>query len=120
MNTKDWLEKIGMVIDAQDSDAFASYFTEDGIFRFGNNDPVQGKQNIRNYVAQFFTLIDNSKHKVINFWEKDDSIVWQGEVLYTRLDVKKVNINFTNILYMKGDLIKEYLIYIDITPLFTV
>ncbi len=120
MNTIDWLTKIASAIDAKDSDNFASYFTEDGIFRFGNSEPEHGKQNVRNYVAEFFKMIDKSEHKVINFWEKDGSVVWQGEVIYTRLDEKKVNVNFTNILYLNGDLIKEYLIYIDNTPLFAI
>ena len=118
MNTIDWLKKIVSAIDAKDSDNFVSYFTENGIFRFGNSEPVHGKQSIRNYVAEFFKMINKSEHKVINFWEKDGSVVWQGEVIYTRLDEKKVKINFTNILYMNGDFINEYLIYIDNTPLF--
>jgi hypothetical protein len=120
MNKKVWLLKIAKLIDAKDSDGFASYFTNDGIFRFGNNEPVRGRQNIRDYVSQFFSMIEKSEHKVINIWEKEGSLVWQGEVLYTRLDGRKVNVNFTNIFYMKGDLIKDYLIYIDNTPLFAV
>ena len=70
MNTKDWIEKIAKAIDSKDSYGFASFFTEDGIFRFGNNDAVLGKENIRDYVAQFFTMIEKSEHKVINIWKK--------------------------------------------------
>lgn len=118
MNRKEWLEALGGVIDAKDSELFATYFTEDGIFRFGNAEPVKGRRAVADYVAAFFNMIKSSKHKVVNFWEQGDNIIWQGEVEYTRLDGKKVTVQFTNIFYMKGTLIDQYLIYIDNTPLF--
>ncbi|MCX6157955.1 MAG: nuclear transport factor 2 family protein [Ignavibacteriae bacterium] len=118
MERKEWLEKLGGVIDARDSELFASYFTEDGIFRFGNAEPVKGRRAVADYVAAFFNMIKGSEHKVVNHWEQGGNIIWQGEVEYTRLDGKKVKVQFTNIFYMKGELIDQYLIYIDNTPLF--
>ena len=118
MDRKTWIKKLGETIDAKDSDGFANYFTEGGIFRFGNQPEVQGKKPVRDYVAQFFTLIQSSEHEIINLWEKDNNIIWQGRVTYTRLDAKKVTIDFCNILYMKDNLIAQYLVYIDNTPLF--
>src|SRR4030095_8328168 len=117
-NPKAWLEKIGKTIDAKDADGFADFITEDGIFRFGNQPDVKGRKAIAGYVAQFFTMIKSSEHEVVNFWEKDNVIICQGLVHYTRLDGKKVDVNFCNIFYMQNSLIKEYLIYIDNTPLF--
>lgn len=117
-NTKAWLEKIGRTIDAKDSDGFADFITEDGIFRFGNQPDIVGRKAIAGYVAHFFTMINRSEHEVINFWQNDSSVVWQGLVHYTRLDGKKVDVNFCNVFYMKHNLIKEYLIYIDNAPLF--
>lgn len=118
MDRKEWLEKLGGVIDAKDSERFASYFTEEGIFRFGNAEPVKGRKAVAEYVAAFFNMIKSSEHKVVNFWEQDGNVIWQGEVEYTRLDEKKVKVQFANIFYMKDELIDSYLIYIDNTPLF--
>ena len=118
MDRRNWLEKLGGVIDAKDSETFASYITENGTFRFGNNEPVMGRKEIDNYVAAFFNMIKKSEHSVVNFWEQESSIIWQGEVIYTRLDDKKVKVYFTNIFYMKDELIDQYLIYIDNSPLF--
>lgn len=117
-DVKAWLEGIGKTIDAKDSAKFASYITEDGIFRFGNAPDVVGRKAIDEYVAAFFTMIKGSQHEVVNYWEGKDSIVWQGKVIYTRHDGRLVPTNFTNIFYMDGDMIKEYLIYIDNAPLF--
>ena len=118
MDRKQYLETIGKTIDSKDADKFASFLTENGIFRFGNADAVQGRKAVSDYVAYFFTMIKKSEHKIINFWEQNDAVIWQGEVTYTRLDDKKVTVNFTNIFYMEDDLIDQYLIYIDNTPLF--
>ena len=118
MNRKEWLELLGGAIDAKDSELFASYLTEDGIFRFGNAEPVKGRRAVADYVAAFFNMIKGSEHRVVNFWEQGDNVIWQGEVDYTRLDGKKVKVQFTNIFYMKDSLIDQYLIYIDNTPLF--
>lgn len=118
MDRKAWIEKLGKTIDAKDSEGFANFLTEDGIFRFGNQPEVRGRQATRDYVARFFTMIKSSQHEIINLLEKDDKIIWQGRVTYTRLDANKVTVNFCNIFYMKKDMIDQYLIYIDNTPLF--
>jgi hypothetical protein len=54
----------------------------------------------------------------VNFWNTGSNVIWEGRVHYTRLDGKKVDVNFCNLFYMKGELIDQYLIYIDNTPLF--
>jgi len=124
METKTWLEKIGKTIDAKDSVGFVNFLTEDGIFRFGNQPDVKGRKAVADYAAAFFNMIKSSEHEIVNYWhppvggQVSDCIIWQGKVLYTRLDEKKVTVNFCNIFYMKGELIDQYLIYIDNTPLF--
>lgn len=118
METKQWLESIGKAIDSRDADKFVEFLTEDCIFRFGNQPEVTGKVATRDYVAEFFKMIGGCEHKVIDFLERDNTVVWQGEVLYTRLDSKKVNVKFVNVFHLKDNLIKDYLIYIDNTPLF--
>ncbi len=118
MDIRKWLESIGNAIDSMDADKFVEYLTDDCIFRFGNQPEVIGKNETREYVAAFFKMIATCEHKIIDYWSKENSIVWQGEVLYTRLDGKKVSLNFVNIFHLRENLIKDYLIYIDNTPLF--
>jgi hypothetical protein len=118
MDRKQWLEELGRVIDSKDAEKFASYITENGMFKFGNSNAVTGRKPIADYVAAFFRMIKSSEHKIINFWEQDENLIWQGEVFYTRLDEKQVTVPFINVFYMKDGLIDKYLIYIDNTPLF--
>jgi hypothetical protein len=117
-DTRSWLEKIGKTIDAKNAKGFSEFCTEGGEFRFGNAESVVGRKNIEDYVAAFFGMIGSSSHEVLNCWDNGKEIVWEGKVVYTRLDGKVVPVNFTNVFYMDGDLIARYLIFIDNTPLF--
>ena len=119
MDRRRWLENIGRIIDSMDAKGFAALITEDGTFRFGNLPPFVGRKAIEECVAGFWSSIAGSQHQVVNYWEGPDSVVWQGSVLYTRKDGRKVPVNFANIFNMRGDLIKDYLVYIDNTPLFS-
>jgi hypothetical protein len=118
METRKWLEEIGKSIDSMDADKFVEFLTDDCTFRFGNQPAVDGKSATRDYVAAFFTMIGGCKHSVVNYWAGENSIVWEGNVLYTRLDGNQVTVNFVNVFYMRGELVKDYLIYIDNAPLF--
>lgn len=118
MDTKAWLTEIGKTIDGKDSAGFADFLTEDGIFRFGNQPEVKGRKAVTDYVEAFFNMIKSSSHEIVNFWNSGSNVIWEGRVHYTRLDGRKVDVNFCNLFYMKGDLIKQYLIFIDNTPLF--
>ena len=118
MDRNTWLQKLGEAIDAKDAEGFANFMTEGGTFRFGNQPPVQGREAIRDYVDQFFKMIQASEHEILDFWEQDGSIIWKGKVKYTRLDDKQVTVDFCNIFHMEDDLVDQYLIYIDNTPLF--
>ena len=117
-NLHEWLQGIYNTIDAKHAAGFASYIKEDGIFRFGNMEPSVGRKAITDGVAYFFSSIKSSQHSIINAWQNGDYITWQGQVLYTRLDGNQVTVNFVNIFKMEGDMIAEYLIYIDNTPLY--
>lgn len=118
METRKWLEAISKTIDSKDAAGFSGFLTEDCVFRFGNQPAVKGRQATKEYVAAFFEMIGGSEHKIEDIFEKENSYVWQGEVLYTRKDGKKVGVKFANIFHMEGELIKDYLIYIDNAPLF--
>lgn len=101
-----------------DADKFVAYLSDDSQFRFGNAPAVVGKPAIRDAVDGFYKSIKSLHHECENLWELDGHIIFQGKVTYSRLDGNVVTIPFTNIFGMKGDLIKDYFIYIDVTPLY--
>ena len=118
MDVRSFLEDVASSIDARDTKKFASFITPDGQFRFGNAPAVYGTAEIEKVVDWFFSTIKGSSHEILKTWVDDEGdIVWQGRVTYTRLDDKVVPVEFVNIFKMDGDKIKDYLIYIDNSPL---
>jgi hypothetical protein len=118
MDIKGKILELFRTIDEMDSDKFVTFLTEDAQFRFGNAPAVNGKSAIREAVAGFFSTIKEINHKKINLWVNSNSVLYEGEVTYTRHDGSTLTIPFINKFGMVGDKIKDYFIYIDITPLY--
>ncbi len=106
-----------------DAAAFAKAFTEDGTFRFGNDQPAEGEQQIDESVSRSFPMIGGLTHEVTGVW----SGRWEGAavksieavVTYTRKDGTVTRpLPVTSTLRMRGDLIKDYRIFMDVSPLF--
>jgi hypothetical protein len=119
MELKNKIHELFKTIDQMNPDKFVSFLTDDAGFRFGNAPAVVGKEAIKKAVAGFFSSIKSISHKNLNLWVNQDTIVYQGEVTYTRHDGSQLTLPFVNIFGMKGDKIKDYLIYIDINPLYS-
>jgi ketosteroid isomerase-like protein len=117
MTTKISLTQIFEAIDSKDVDAFLSYLTKDAVFRYGSSEPVQGEGAIRDYVSGFLGSLKGLRHRLLETWEGDGSLVCQGEVTYTRHDGSEVTIPFTNIFRLDNGRIRDYLVYADPTPL---
>lgn len=105
-------------IDKMDADKFVTYLDDDVSFKFGNAPAVTGKDAVREAVAGFFQSIKGIDHKKLKIWIHPDSILYQGIVTYTRHDGSQVTLPYLNVFFLNGELIKEYLIYIDINPLY--
>ena len=114
----DWVSRLFQAIDRMDPDSFAEFLAEDGIFKFGNAQPVKGKRNVRDAVAAFFSSIKGIGHKLLGTWQVGDVVFVQGEVTYTRKDDRVVTVPFFNIFKMNGCSVSEYIIYVDVSPLY--
>ncbi|UCF19825.1 MAG: nuclear transport factor 2 family protein [Gemmatimonadota bacterium] len=112
-----WLRELLAAIDAKDPDGFVSFLTDEAIFRYGSQEPVRGKPAVREYVAGFFGMVEALQHSVLRTWNGKDSLVCQGEVTYTKHGGEKVTVPFTNIFDLEGDKVRDYLIYVDPSPL---
>jgi ketosteroid isomerase-like protein len=113
------VREVFQAVDAKDAPRFASYLTPDAIFRYANAPLVTGPEAIREAVAQFFGAVQALRHDVLGVWTVDDLVFCKGEVSYTRHDGSKAGpFPFFNLFKMRDDKMAEYLIYVDITPLF--
>jgi ketosteroid isomerase-like protein len=119
MSQPAWLEKLFETIDAQDAEGFAGFLTEDAVFRFGNGEPARGKRAVRDAVAGFFAGVKGLRHTVRESWSHADAVVMHGEVTYTRHDGSRLSVPFANVFKLDGTLVREYLVFADVSQLWT-
>ena len=117
MDTQKQIRKLFERIDNHDLAGFLEFLSEDVHFKFGNQDPVNGKENLRNRMDVFFKSIASMSNDIINIWEQKDVVICRGVVTYTRHDNSVLSVPFVNIFRMEQNLIKEYSIYADISSL---
>jgi ketosteroid isomerase-like protein len=105
-------------IDSMEPDRFAAHLSEDVSMRFGNAEPIHGRQAARDAWAGFCDSIDGVAHQPVRRWTSADGTVAEAEVTYTRKDGGKVTVPVTTIYTEAGGEIDDYRIYIDLAPLF--
>ncbi|MFC1897970.1 nuclear transport factor 2 family protein [Candidatus Cloacimonadota bacterium] len=117
METQEQIKKLFESIDNHDVAGFLEFLSDDVHFKFGNQEPVNGKVNLRNELNVFFKSIKSISNDIINIWEQNDVVICRGIVTYTRHDNSILSVPFVNIFKMEQHLVKEYLIYADISSL---
>lgn len=113
-----WVQNLFTTIDARQADQFAAFLAEDARFTFGNATPVNGRTAIRDAVAAFFGTIKALHHTITDVWEVGETVICQLAITYTRHDHQMVKIPAANIFRMRDKLIRDYLIYIDLSPVY--
>lgn len=104
-----------------DAAGFAKFLTPEGAFKWGSNPTVHGTQAVTDFCVGFFGMLKSVTHNVFKTWsvsEKDEILFVQGEAVYMLPNGTETVLPFLNKFRMKGQLIDEYLVYADPTPLF--
>jgi len=117
LDTTQLIQQIHKADEALDVDAFVNLLASDVELRLGSSPSVQGKEQVRQAIAYFFGTIKGIKHRLIQFWEQGDTIIFQAEVTYTRHDGSQVTLPYVDVLERSDGLVKNYKIYIDLAPL---
>ncbi|WP_432838295.1 nuclear transport factor 2 family protein [Dactylosporangium sp. CA-092794] len=105
-------------IDTLDPANFVRHLTEDVVFQFGNNDPVVGRDAVAEGVRGFYTTIAGMRHDVRQVYVDGDIAIAKVDIVYTRLDGKSVTVPNADILTFEGDKVRDWRIYIDLTPVY--
>ena len=119
MSERELVGRLFTGIDNRDLESFLACLSDNVFFRFGNAPGVEGKAAVGDAVQAFFESIQALQHDLTETWEQPGVVVCHGHVTYTRHDASTLTVPFANILKMDGDLIGEYLIYADISELYT-
>ncbi len=118
MTQHNFIPEMYRKVDAMDTTGFVDLFTENGSFRWANMPPVVGKQNITAFLNGFFQSIKGISHTDLEYWDVPGTRIATGNVSYTRVNGTLLKVPFSVILKFKGDLINEFLIFIDSSELY--
>lgn len=105
-------------IDSMDPGRFAAHLAEDVTMRFGNADPIRGRDQVREAWATFCQNVDGVKHELVEQWTLDGTTIVEAKVTYTRRDESRVTVPVVTIYRERDGEIHDYRIYIDLAPLF--
>lgn len=101
-----------------DGIGFGEVLTDDASFRFGSGPATTGKANIVPLVTGFLSQLKAFRHELFVAWESPGMLAYEAQVTYLRHDDRTVVLPYANVLRLRGALIHDYRIYIDIAPLF--
>ena len=104
--------------DQLDVAGWAKCLADDVVFRFGNAEPIHGRQAVQDMVGPFFDSIAGLRHDVLRDWSIDDMVIQELSVTYTRHDGSTLTVPAVNVLRIRDEAIADYRIYVDISALY--
>ena len=105
-------------IDSMEPDRFAAHLAEDVTMRFGNADPIHGREAVRDAWATFCQDLNGVHHDLVEQWHIDGTAIVEARVTYTRGDDSEVTVPVATIYRERDGAIADYRMYIDLAPLF--
>lgn len=113
------LKEMFLKVDSMSTDGFVSYLADDVKFRFGNAPELVGKDSVRDGVEAFFSNILGLQHFLVDEWHEAETAILRFDTHYIKKDRNVVVLPCCVILHFNGeDLIDDYRIYADVSPLF--
>lgn len=116
-----WIRRYYELADELDWDAVMEYWAPDGILRFANFEPCNGRAEIR---ATFDDLINSwaeERHTLLNIWDLPDGVVvFELGVAFVRHDGVAVDVVGAAVCRVDGERFLEQRIYVDLSPVFAV
>ena len=112
-----WVRETYAAIDRKDNDAFIARFAPDVRVRFGNAEPVVGREPNRAAFAHFFGAIRAIRHRIEHAYYVGDTIALEFTVTYTRLDGGQVTVPAAAVWELRDGLATRFQVYVDQTPL---
>lgn len=111
-------EQLFTDIDSMEPERFAAHLAPDVTMRFGNAEPIHGRDAVREAWAAFCQDLKGVKHDLVEQWAIDDTTIVEATATYTLQNDSQVTVPVVTIYRDHGGEINDYRIYIDLAPLF--
>ena len=105
-------------IDSMEPERFTAHLADDVVMRFGNAEPIHGRDAVHDTWAEFCDGIDGVSHSLVEQWQSEAGTVVEADVTYTRKDGGTVTVPVVTIYRERDGEIADYRIFIDLAPLF--
>ena len=113
------LSKVFKIADGMNAIAFSELLTTDVKFRFSNNDLGIGKNAVVSGLNFLFSKINGLKHDLKGTYADGQGYAVEAIANYTMKVGKIISLPVVSVLKYRGDLIEDYRIYMDISPVMT-
>jgi ketosteroid isomerase-like protein len=107
--------------DGKDTAAKLELITDDVTLTFGNAETVSGKEEFAQASDTFNDSLAAVAHEITGIWTipgEEDVVLAELRVHYTRLDGEQLTLPCFNTFRLRGGLIADYRIFMDIGPVF--
>ncbi|MGW4525484.1 nuclear transport factor 2 family protein [Amycolatopsis sp. NPDC004378] len=116
MSHEELVRALCAAVDAGDAESFASWFTDDATYVFGNNPPLTGRAAITAATAGAAGALPWVRHVV-------DQVAAVGDQLFCRFTVETAAPDGTplalpcvTVIRLAGDRVRDYRVHMDLTP----
>lgn len=114
----DWVRELFSAFDRRDAVGFARFLTEDVIYAFGNAPAIHGRNATREMVAIFFESVADIVHELERCWVREDSLIVDGHVTYTRHDGNTLTVPYCHVCLLRAERISDYRSYGNLSALY--
>jgi ketosteroid isomerase-like protein len=108
-------------LDRGDLGTVSSYLHDDVVVVLSNQEPIRAAAAFAELYEQVAGTLAGLRHEIHDVWSAaEDPAVWvvRMTVHYTRSDGKTVSLPCCNVLRFAKDLVSEYQVFMDMTPVF--
>jgi ketosteroid isomerase-like protein len=113
------VEGVLKVADQMNAVAFSELLTTDVKFRFANNDLWTGRDAVVSGLDYLFSKITALKHDLKGIYVKGRGYAVEAIANYKMKDGKLISLPVVSVMKYRGNLIEDYRIYMDISPVMT-
>jgi ketosteroid isomerase-like protein len=104
-------------VDSRDAENLAPFLAEDVTLQFGSSESISGKQAFLASSREFSASIAAIHHEITELWNPEPDVAVL-RVTYRRLDGRELTLPCCNVFRVRGGLVRDYRIYMDITPVY--
>jgi ketosteroid isomerase-like protein len=115
------LRALFAALDRGDLRTVSSYLNDDVVVILSNQEPIRGATAFVELYEQVAGTLAGLRHEIHDVWHAaEDPAVWvvRMTVHYTRSDGKTVSLPCCNVLRFAKELVSDYQVFMDMTPVF--